>query len=373
MRNILLIVLIFISACDTGSLEYKKEKVDKLKNSLDEIYSEIDRLEKEINELDSTFGVKNYELISTINPYNDGFIHQIDLRGNVKSKMNVLIVSEVVGRYKKINVKEGQFVEKGTVLAVINSDVIDNNLKEIETNLKLLKTIYDRQSNLWENNIGSELDYLRAKSNYESLKSRFDAVKLQASRFKIIAPMPGIIDAINAKVGEMSSPAMPAFRIYNDNDSYINIDVSENYIESFQVGDTVKVISSKNSTFESLIISIGQVINPDNRTFNIGVDIPESYMESFKPNQIVNVLLVDYKNNNSTSLPSNIIYSDDKGSYVFIVEDFDGEKVARKIPVLVGKSFNYKTEILSGLVGNEKVIDKGSSQVMDGSYVKIKN
>ena len=346
MRNILLIIFIFISACDTGSLEYKKEKVDKLKNSLDEIYSEIDRLEKEINELDSTFGVKNYELISTINPYNDGFIHQIDLRGNVKSKMNVIIVSEVVGRYKKINVKESQFVEKGTVLAVINSDVIDNNLKEIETNLKLLKTIYDRQSNLWENNIGSELDYLRAKSNYESLKSRFDAVKLQASRFKIIAPLRGVNDAIN---------------------------VSENYIESFQVGDTVKVISSKNSTFESLIISIGQVINPDNRTFNIGVDIPESYMESFKPNQIVNVLLVDYKNNNSTSLPSNIIYSDDKGSYVFIVEDFDGEKVARKIPVLVGKSFNYKTEILSGLVGNEKVIDKGSSQVMDGSYVKIKN
>ena len=104
--------------------------------------------------------------------------------------MNVIIVSEVVGRYKKINVKEGQFVEKGTLLAVINSDVIDNNLKEIETNLKLLKTIYDRQSNLWENNIGSELDYLRAKSNYESLKSRFNAIKLQASRFKIIAPLP---------------------------------------------------------------------------------------------------------------------------------------------------------------------------------------
>ena len=189
MRNILLIIFIFISACDTGSLQYKKEKVDKLKNSLDEIYSEIDRLEKEINELDSTFGVKNYELISTINPYNDGFVHQIDLRGNVKSKMNVIIVSEVVGRYKKINVKEGQFVEKGTVLAVINSDVIDNNLKEIETNLKLLKTIYDRQSNLWENNIGSELDYLRAKSNYESSKSRFNAIKIQASRFKIIAPL----------------------------------------------------------------------------------------------------------------------------------------------------------------------------------------
>ncbi len=373
MKKILFMVLIFIISCENNTLEYKKNKLNKLKNSLVEIYTEIDELENEISELDSSFGNKNYELVSVIKPDKKGFIHEIEMRGNVQSKKNILLVSEVIGRFKSINVKEGQFVKTGSVLATINSDVIDNNLKEIETNLNLLKTIYERQKNLWENNIGSEIEFLRSKSNYESLRNRFKTTKIQASKFNIVAPFSGVIDAIDAKVGEMSTPSMPAFRMYNDNDSYVSIDVPENYSNSFNVGDTVKVISSDDLTFKSVIISIGQVINSMNRTFNIGVDIPESLKKSFKPNQIMNIFLVDYRNIKAISLPSNIIYSDDRGSYIFVIDDFDGEKIARKLPILSGKSFDYKTEILSGLIGDEVVIDKGSSEVMDGSFVKIKN
>ena len=372
MKKFLIVILTFIVSCTNDTLDSKKKRVDELKNSLVEIYSEIDMLEEEISLIDSTFGDKNYELVTTIEPSSKEFIHEINLRGNVVSMMNIMIVSEVIGKYKGIFVKDGQFVKKGDVLATINSDVIDINLKEIETNLILLKTIYDRQSNLWDNKIGSEIDYLRAKSNYESIKSRFEATKRQIAKFKITAPFSGIIESTSARVGEMSSPGVPAFSIYNENDSYIEIDVSENYGNSFTVGDNAKLILENDSVILTSILSVGQVINPINRTFKIGVEIPFDLKESLKPNQIINLKLIDYRNENSISIPSNIIYSDERGNYIFIIDEFDGENVARKIPILIGKSSNYMTEVLSGLLGEEQVIDKGSSNVVDGSYVKMR-
>ena len=372
MKKFLIVILTFIVSCTNDTLDSKKKRVDELKNSLVEIYSEIDMLEDEISLIDSTFGDKNYELVTTIEPSSKEFIHEINLRGNVVSMMNIMIVSEVIGKYKRIFVKDGQFVKKGDVLATINSDVIDINLKEIETNLILLKTIYERQSNLWDNKIGSEIDYLRAKSNYESIKSRFEATKRQIAKFKITAPFSGIIESTNARVGEMSSPGVPAFSIYNENDSYIEIDVSENYGNSFTVGDNAKLILENDSVIVTSILSVGQVINPINRTFKIGVEIPFDLKESLKPNQIINLKLIDYRNENSISIPSNIIYSDERGNYIFIIDEFDGENVARKIPILIGKSSNYMTEVLSGLLGEEQVIDKGSSNVVDGSYVKMR-
>ncbi len=372
MKKFLIVILTFIVSCTNDTLDSKKKRVDELKNSLVEIYSEIDMLEEEISLIDSTFGDKNYELVTTIEPSSKEFIHEINLRGNVVSMMNIMIVSEVIGKYKRIFVKDGQFVKKGDVLATINSDVIDINLKEIETNLILLKTIYDRQSNLWDNKIGSEIDYLRAKSNYESIKSRFEATKRQIAKFKITAPFSGIIESTSARVGEMSSPGVPAFSIYNENDSYIEIDVSENYGNSFTVGDNAKLILENDSVIVTSILSVGQVINPINRTFKIGVEIPFDLKESLKPNQIINLKLIDYRNENSISIPSNIIYSDERGNYIFIIDEFDGENVARKIPILIGKSSNYMTEVLSGLLGEEQVIDKGSSNVVDGSYVKMR-
>ena len=373
MRKILLPILLLIFSCENNNIESKKKKLDNLKNSLVETYSEIEKLEKEILLLDSTFIQKKYELVTVSKLNNDPFIHEIELRGNIESRKNVIVVPEVVGKFIMVNVTEGQFVEKGATLARINSDVFDNNLNEIKSNLDLLKTIFERQANLWQNNIGSEIDYLRAKSNYESIKSRYNATRLQVSKYEVVAPFSGIIEEVNVKVGEMASPTIPSFRILNESEYFLSVDVSENYINSFTIQDTVKVISSNNDIFLSKIISISKVVNPTNRTFNIGIEIPYKLREKVKPNQILNSLLVDYKNNRSLSISSNIIFNDERGSYVFIVSDFDGEMIARKTPVLTGKSFKYQTEILSGLIGDELIIDKGSTEVMDGSYIKIKN
>ena len=197
MKKILLPVLVLIFSCENNNLDSKKKKLDVLKNSLVETYSEIERLEKEIILLDSTFIQKNYELVSVSKLNNDPFVHEIELRGNIESRKNVIVVPEVVGKYLSVNVTEGQFVEKGTLLARINSEVFDNNLNEIKSNLNLLKTIFERQANLWESNIGSEIDYLRAKSNYESIKSRYNATKLQLSKFDVLAPFSSCVGNIS--------------------------------------------------------------------------------------------------------------------------------------------------------------------------------
>ena len=372
MKRILYVLTMLLCSCDSGDLDSKKKKLDNLKNSLVETYSQIDQLKREISELDSSYNSKNYELISISSPNRGSFTSKIELRGNIQSNKNVLIVSEAMGKFNNIFVDEGQYVEKGTILASIDSEIIQNNLREIKSNLDLLKIIYQRQANLWENEIGSELDFLRAKSNYESIKNRYSAVKIQVSKYNVVAPFSGVVDEINAKVGEMSSPGIPSFRMYNDSESYLSVDVSENFINSFKIGDSVQVINSNGEVYESIIISVSQVINAMNRTFNIGVEIPSELEENVKPNQILNVLLVDYMNNDAISVPSNIIFNDDRGSYVFVVVDFDGEKIARKTPVLVGRSYKYQTEILSGLVGDEMIIEKGALEVMDGTYIKTK-
>ena len=368
----LLLLILILSSCDSNTLDSKKDRLDKLNNSLLDIELEINNLEEEIELLDSGFNKKNYVYISTISPDVNKFFHKVQLRGTVFSRSNVLLNPEMIGRLKRIYVKEGDSVIKGQILAEINADVLNNSILEIETNLELFKVIYERQKNLWENNIGSEIEYLKSKSNYDALLKRFETNKIQLLKYKIVSPFSGMIDKVFLNEGEMSSPAAPIFRIFSGEDSYLNIDASEAYIGKFSIKDNVDiVIPNLDTKVESKILSIGQVIDVYNRSFSIEINIPESLQELVKPNQVMVVEMVDYSNPNAILIPSNVIYSDDMGEYVFGTKEFDGTIIAKKISVIVGKSYNYKSEILEGLDGSEIIIDKGSTEVIEGAYVQI--
>jgi len=369
--TLLLLILILLS-CDSNTLDSKKDRLDKLNNSLLDIKLEIKNLEEEIELLDSGFNKKNYVYISTISPDINKFFHKVQLRGTVFSRSNVLLNPEMIGRLKRIYVKEGDSVIKGQILAEINADVLNNSILEIETNLELFKIIYERQKNLWENNIGSEIEYLKSKSNYDVFLKRFETNKIQLLKYKIVSPFNGMIDKVFLNEGEMSSPASPIFRIFSGKDSYLNIDASEAYIGKFNIKDNVDIVIPNSDTkVESKILSIGQVLDVQNRSFSIEINIPESLQELVKPNQIIVVEMVDYSNPNAILVPSNVIYSDDTGEYVFGTKEFDGTIIAKKILVIVGKSYNYKSEILEGLDGSEIIIDKGSTEVIEGAYVQI--
>ena len=368
----LLLLILILSSCDSNTLDSKKDRLDKLNNSLLDIELEIKNLEEEVELLDSGFNKKNYVYISTISPDVNKFFHKVQLRGTIFSRSNVLLNPEMMGRLKRIYVKEGDSVIKGQILAEINSDVLNNSILEIKTNLELFKVIYERQKNLWENNIGSEIEYLKSKSNYDVFLKRFETNKIQLLKYKIVSPFNGMIDKVFLNEGEMSSPAAPIFRIFSGEDSYLNIDASEAYIGKFNIKDNVDIVIPNSDTIiESKILSIGQVIDVYNRSFSIEINIPESLQELVKPNQIIVVEMVDYSNPNAILIPSNVIYSDDTGEYVFGTKEFDGTIIAKKISVIVGKSYNYKSEILEGLDGSEIIIDKGSTEVIEGAYVQI--
>ncbi len=368
----LLLLILILSSCDSNTLDSKKDRLDKLNNSLLDIELEIKNLEEEIELLDSGFNKKNYVYISTISPDVNKFFHKVQLRGTVFSRSNVLLNPEMIGRLKRIYVKEGDSVIKGQILAEINSDVLINSILEIKTNLELFKVIYERQKNLWENNIGSEIEYLKSKSNYDVFLKRFETNKIQLLKYKIVSPFSGMIDKVFLNEGEMSFPAAPIFRIFSGEDSYLNIDASEAYIGKFNIKDNVDIVIPNSDTkVESKILSIGQVIDVQNRSFSIEINIPESLQELVKPNQLMVVEMVDYSNPNAILIPSNVIYSDDTGEYVFGTKEFDGTIIAKKISVIVGKSYNYKSEILEGLDGSEIIIDKGSTEVIEGAYVQI--
>ena len=368
----LLLLILILSSCDSNTLDSKKDRLDKLNNSLLDIELEIKNLEEEIELLDSGFNKKNYVYISTISPDVNKFFHKVKLRGTVFSRSNVLLNPEMIGRLKRIYVKEGDSVIKGQILAEINADVLNNSILEIETNLELFKVIYERQKNLWENNIGSEIEYLKSKSNYDVFLKRFETNKIQLLKYKIVSPFSGMIDKVFLNEGEMSSPAAPIFRIFSGEDSYLNIDASEAYIGKFSIKDNVDIVIPNSDTkVESKILSIGQVIDVQNRSFSIEINIPESLQELVKPNQVMVVEMVDYSNPNAILIPSNVIYSDDMREYVFGTKEFDGTIIAKKIPVIVGKSYNYKSEIVKGLDGSEIIIDKGSTEVIEGAYVQI--
>ena len=373
MNKYTLLLLIFIfSSCDSNTLDSKKDRLDKLNNSLLDIELEIKNLEEEIELLDSGFNKKNYVYISTISPDINEFFHKVQLRGTVFSRSNVLLNPEIIGRLKRIYVKEGDSVIKGQILAEINSDVLNNSILEIKTNLELFKVIFERQKNLWENNIGSEIEYLKSKSNYDVFLKRFETNKIQLLKYKIVSPFSGMIDKVFLNEGEMSSPATPIFRIFSGEDSYLNLDASEAYIGKFSIKDNVDiVIPNLDTKVESKILSIGQVIDVQNRSFSIEINIPESLQELVKPNQVMVIEMVDYSNPNAILIPSNVIYRDDTGEYVFGTKEFDGTIIAKKIPVILGKSYNYKSEIVEGLDGSEIIIDKGSTEVIEGTYVQI--
>ena len=368
----LLLLILILSSCDSNTLDSKKDRLDKLNNSLLDIELEIKNLEEEIELLDSGFNKKNYVYISTISPDVNKFFHKVQLRGTVFSRSNVLLNPEMIGRLKRIYVKEGDSVIKGQILAEINSDVLNNSILEIKTNLELFKVIFERQKNLWENNIGSEIEYLKSKSNYDVFLKRFETNKIQLLKYKIVSPFSGMIDKVFLNEGEMSSPAAPIFRIFSGEDSYLNIDASEAYIGKFNINDNVDIIIPNSDTkVESKILSIGQVIDVQNRSFSIEINIPESFQELVKPNQVMVIEMVDYSNPNAILIPSNVIYRDDTGEYVFGTKEFDGTIIAKKIPVILGKSYNYKSEIVEGLDGSEIIIDKGSTEVIEGTYVQI--
>ena len=268
-----------------------------------------------------------------------------------------------------LKVKEGQVVKKDQVIATIDSETIEKNIDEVKKQLEFATTIFEKRDRLWKKNIGTEVEYLQAKNQKESLEKSLATLNAELDRAEVKAPFSGTIETVPAKQGEIVQPGQPIAFLVSNADMYIRAEVSEAYVGKFTKGDAVSVrIPSLDEEFDSKVISVGKVINAASRTFALEVKLPRK--DAFlKTNLVALVELTDYAADEAIVIPSRIIQEDLKGNFVYLV---DGKK-ARKVHVELGLSYADLTEVKSGLVGGESIIDKGNRTVADGATVAIQN
>lgn len=365
---IIFLAALVISCAQEEGVEAKKTKLAELKDQVGTLNTEIKTLETEISKLDPEFANANKKsiLITTAAARKGEFTHFVEVTGSVLSKKNVSISAETAGRILEVPVMEGMRVTKGQVLARIDAESIQRNIEEMENSLQLATTIFQKQERLWNQKIGTEIQYLEAKNRKEGLEKNLASVKTQLDKTFVRAPFNGTIETVQVRMGEGVQPGVPMFEFVGESDLYIQADVSESYVGVLGKGDTVNVmLPSLNKSITSRVSAIGGVINPNNRTFKVEVLIPN--MPDVKPNMISILKIKDYHKQNSVLVPAHLILADTQGDYIFIVEN----QTAQKKYVKRGLTANNETEILEGLTGSEILVDKGFREVGDNFSVNI--
>lgn len=372
MKNLIFIsLMVFLAACSSkvdnpGDTEEILKQISEYKSQIGELNKKISDLEKELNSADSNEGVAVETQVVKHEPFN----HYIEVTGTAEAVNSAFISPEINGQVKEIFVTEGQRVSKGDLLLKINSSVTENSINEVKTSLDLAKTVYDKQKQLWEKNIGSEIDYLQAKNNVEALESRLETLYAQRDMAEIRAPIGGIIDDISVKKGEMASPGMQIIQLINLDEVYINADVSEAYISNVYKGEKVllEFPSYPDISMEVPVYRIGNIIKEANRTFKLQLKI-NNEEGRIKPNILAKIKINDYAIEESILLPSIIIKQDMKGSYVYIVEP--ESQTAKKVYIETGRSYLDTTSVSGGLAPGDRVIVNGYNQVSTGTKVKF--
>ena len=376
MKNTFLILTIIISpvACNSErTAETIKSEIEEKENSIEALNSDIEELVAELNELnpDSEYTGKRIAVRTiTLNPTT--FEHYFEAAGEIESVNEAYISPEVNGQIEEIPVKEGQKVKKGQLLVKLNTNLIEKNIAEIKTQMNFAKTMYDKQSELWNKKIGSEVQYLQAKNNYETLQDKYKTLKTQYDKSLITAPFSGEVEDILLKEGELASPGIRLMQLVSLDKLVLKAKLSEFYISSIKEGDRVVVSfpSYSHLQVDATVTRVGNVIDKQNRTFIVEIEL-DNHDNRLKPNMLANITINDYSAKNSMVIPSVLIKHDLSGKYIFVLNQDGKLNKAKKKYVVPGKSYKSKTEILSGLNEGDTIITDGYNNVSEGSVVKI--
>jgi RND family efflux transporter MFP subunit len=364
----LLLLSIGVASCTGNDLDAKKAELEGLKSQLSEITTQIKALEAELITADPAFAAaaKKSLLITTVAATKGDFTHFVEVTGSVLSKKNVNISAETGGRILDIPAIEGMRMSKGQVLAKIDSESMQRSLEELENNLSLARTVFEKQERLWNQKIGTEIQYLEAKSRKEGLEKSLASLKTQLGKSTIKAPFNGTVETVRVRTGELVQPGTPMFQFVGESDLFIEADISESYIGALAKGDSVEItFPSINKTISTKVSATGAIINPNNRTFKVEVFLPS--LPEVKPNMISVLKIQDYSNKETVVVPSHLILADTKGDYLFVVEN----GVAKKKYVKRGYTSGDETEIAEGLLGTEILVDKGFREVGDNFSVNV--
>ncbi len=387
MKKVILILLITFTAAscgndsksvdavvESGNLEQIRAKRSEIVAQQQEINLQLEEIDKAISKLDT---VKKIPLVTVFAAKQEEFNHFLELQGSVETKKNILLYPEYSGLLTRVLVKEGQKVFKGQLLASIDDGGLSQQLAQLEVQANLAKTTFERQQRLWEQKIGSEIEYLQAKANYEGQEKAVNQMRSQVAKTTIRAPFSGIIDDVMTEQGTVVSAGQSqVFRLVNLGDMYIQADVPESYLPDVTANKSVEVyFPVLGENLETKVSQVGNYINPNNRTFKVEVDVPNK-SGNIKPNLTAKIKINDYTNEEAILIPQSVISENANGEqYIYVTNGTDNPKeaIAKRVIVETGKTQGDFVEIINGITNGDTIIKEGARSVKDGQLVELKS
>jgi RND family efflux transporter MFP subunit len=359
-----------IASQDLKEIRAKKDEISAKQT---EIASQIKLLDEQISKLDT---IKKVPLITTFMAKESVFEHYLELQGNVDTKNLLTITPEYSGILTRIYVKEGQQVRKGQLLAKVDDGGLGQQLAQMQIQADLAKTTFERQERLWEQKIGSEIQYLQAKSNFEAQTKAVNQLQQQIAKTVVRAPFSGTIDDVITEQGNVVAAGQtPLMLLVNLNDMYIETNVPETYITNVTKNKNVIVeLPVLGKTIKTKVRQAGSFINAANRTFKIEVSIPNKD-KSIKPNLTAKLKINDYSNPKAILIPQSIISENANGEqFIYVVKNRNGKLgVSERVIIKTGKTQDSVIEVLEGLEKGAEIIEEGARSVKDGQTVEVIN
>ena len=380
MKHILfpILILAVLAGCGGGA-DIDAEVIAK-RATRDSLKTEREKLTAAIAEVETWLAKHDPEqqrtlpMVTTFALQPRDFAHWTEAHGSVRADQNALVYTSTGGEVRRILVQPGQRVSRGQAIVDIDVDALRQQIQQAEANVELARTVYERQAKLWEQKVGSEVQYLQAKANRDAGEAQLKALREQLRSAQVTAPFDGVVDEIFPNLGDMANPMQPVARVVALGRASIEVDLAEDLLTKVKLGDPVEVILPETGeSLEARIDQIGQYINPNNRTFKVTLRVEDG--SQLRPNQLANVRIRDVDVQEALVVPSRLVMENSAGeSYVYVLEEQDGTARSRKVFVQVlsaqgGELLIDRTE--GGLQGGETLIDQGSRLVVDKQEVQV--
>jgi RND family efflux transporter MFP subunit len=367
--QILLAGILLFAAC-SKSVDKKQELAD-LRSQEKEIAAKIALLEKELGKTNPVAEASTKVIAVVVSPIqSQTFKHFVEAQGSVLAENTVMVSPQTGGVIVSLPVIAGQNIKKGQLIATLDNNILKESMEEVRHQLALAKTMFEKQKALWDQQIGTEVQYISAKSNKESLEKRLVTLQAQLALSKVIAPISGTIEIVRQKAGEMAAPGMPIVQIINLNNLKIVAKISDSYISSVKLGDPISIkFPDINKEITARISLVSNMVNPLSRTFEIEAKIPNA--GELKPNQLAVININDTSKSNAIIIDENWVQKTEKGNLVYVAVEKNGKKVAEARAITLGISYNGQAEVLTGLKNGDLIISQGFQDLVDGQSISF--
>ncbi|HEX8327503.1 MAG TPA: efflux RND transporter periplasmic adaptor subunit [Hymenobacter sp.] len=364
---------LLLASCGGDSKDPRAE-LAKLKKEQAANQAKIAELEAKTGAGDEA-AAANITPVSVMNVQPESFKSYLEVQGRVDFDQNATVGARAAGSLTSIRVQRGDRVGKGQVLATIDASILDANIAELRTRMDLARTVYEKQAGLWKQQIGTEIQYLQAKNNYDALRRNLATLNQQRSLYNVVAPFSGSVDEVLPKLGEIAAPGTPVVRLTSGSGGKILADVSEAYGNSIKAGDNaiVTIPDMGGEEIPATARVVSRSINATSRTFTVELRLKGSKAADLRPNMVATVRIQNYDRQNATVIPVDLVQKDEVNSYVYVVGQEGGKAVAKKRIIKTGNAYNGKVEVTDGLQNGDKVISAGYQNLNEGQVVSVAN